>query len=427
MVEDRAAYGALVLPRSGAGILLVANGGGHAVETILVQLGQQVTGAGGTTLRTVNVAPTSPNDPNGTVEFYCVAFLMLGSAIGATVLGRVVGPVHGVRGPRGAPARLGLVLVYAALLSASVTFFADIVLGELVGHFGVLFLTLWLYSAAICLAITGLSALIGLGAIVLILVLICLGNPSSGGPVPRPLLNGFYSGLNPVMPQGAELSAVRAVQYFGGWGAGEGPGVPPLAVQGMLPRCAGRKRAGSASPLPFHPGHAPVRARRLVPAARCHPGRALPLCLRWATAISCRSAGRARASTALSSSLSRPSQVRRSWERVPNISPSTIRPAPVSRTSTARRSARSGRRSAQPRRSRPETSADMVGWLTCSRSASTVTRCGPESSNLASARPCAMLMPGGSATCRISCDNPDNSVPSSPATSMASLLATSLT
>ena len=222
MVEDRSAYGALVLPRSGAGTLLVANGGGHAVETILVQLGQQVARSGRTTLRTVDVAPTSPNDPNGTVEFYCVAFLMLGSAIGATILGRVMGPVHGVRGPRGAPARFGLMAVYAAWLSVVVTFFADVVLGDLVGHFGLLFLTLWLYSAAVSLAITGLSALIGLGAIVLVLVLICLGNPSSGGPVPRPLLNGFYSGLNPVMPQGAALSALRAVQYFGGWGAGEG-------------------------------------------------------------------------------------------------------------------------------------------------------------------------------------------------------------
>jgi hypothetical protein len=219
MVEDRAAYGALVLPRRGAGTLLVANGGGHAVETILVQLGQQMARTARTTLKTVDVAPTSPNNPNGTVEFYCVAFLMLGSAIGATVLGRVVGPVHGVRH---VPARLGLVVVYAAWLSILVTIFADIALGDLVGHFGILFLTLWLYSAAVCLAITGLSALAGLAAIVLILVLICLGNPSSGGPVPRPLLNSFYSGLNPVMPQGAELSALRGILYFGGSGVGEG-------------------------------------------------------------------------------------------------------------------------------------------------------------------------------------------------------------
>ena len=52
----------------------------------------------------------------------------------------------------------------------------------------------------------------------LVLVLIILGNPSSGGPVPRPLLNGFYAGLNPVMPQGAALSVARGVQYFGARG-----------------------------------------------------------------------------------------------------------------------------------------------------------------------------------------------------------------
>jgi hypothetical protein len=213
MVEDRTAYGALLLPPTGPATLLVANGGGHAVATTLMQLGQQAAHARGTTLTTVDLAPTSPNDPNGTVEFYCIAFLFLGGAIGATVLGRVAGPV---RGPRGAFARVGLVLVYAALLSVVVTLFADVAFGDLAGHFGFLFLTLWLYVLAVCLTVTGLSALAGpLASIVLVLVLIILGSPSSGGPVPRPLLNGFYSGLNPVLPQGAGLSALRGVQYFG--------------------------------------------------------------------------------------------------------------------------------------------------------------------------------------------------------------------
>ena len=213
MVEDRTAYGALLLPRTGPAILLVANGGGHAVATTLMQLGQQAARARGTTLTTVDLAPTSPNDPNGTVEFYCIAFLFLGGAFGATALGRVAGPVRGLRG---AFARVGLVVVYAALLSVVVTLFADVALGDLVGHFGFLFLTLWLFAVAVCLAVTGLSALAGpLASIVVVLVLIILGNPSSGGPVPRPLLNGFYSGLNPVLPQGAALSALRGVQYFG--------------------------------------------------------------------------------------------------------------------------------------------------------------------------------------------------------------------
>jgi hypothetical protein len=216
MVHDRTAYGALVLPRTGPATLLVANGGGHAVATMLIQLGQREARARGIALNTVDVAPTSPNDPNGTVEFYCIAFLMLGGAIGATVLGKVGGPVRGLPG---ALARSGREVVYAALLSVVVTFFADIVFGDLVGHFGLLFLTLWLYATAVCLAATGLSALAGpLASIVLVLVLITLGNPSSGGPVPRPLLNSFYSALNPVMPQGAALSALRGVQYFGDQG-----------------------------------------------------------------------------------------------------------------------------------------------------------------------------------------------------------------
>jgi hypothetical protein len=215
MVEDRSVYGALVLPRTGPATLLVANGGGHSVAALLMQVGQQVATSRGTTLSIVDVAPTSPNDPNGTVEFYCIVFLMLGGSIGAMVLGKLMGRVRGLRG---ALARLGLVLVYAAWLSIVVTFFADIVFGDLVGHFGFLFLTLWLFAAAVCLAITGLFALLGRGPILLILVLIALGNPSSGGPVPRPLLNGFYSGLNPVMPQGAALSTLRGVQYFGDQG-----------------------------------------------------------------------------------------------------------------------------------------------------------------------------------------------------------------
>ena len=87
MVEDRAVYGGLVLLRTGRPTLVVAGGGGHAVEAVLVQLGQQ---AGGTALNTVDVAPTSPGDPNGLVEFYCVVFLGIGAAVVATTLARIL-------------------------------------------------------------------------------------------------------------------------------------------------------------------------------------------------------------------------------------------------------------------------------------------------------------------------------------------------
>ena len=267
MVEDRAAYGALVLPRNGPVTLLVANGGGHSVETVLVQLGQQLAQTHRTTLSTVDVAPTSPNDPNGTVEFYCIAFLFLGAAIGATVLGRLAGPV---RGPRGALARLGLVALYTALLGIVVTIFADVVLGDLVGHFWFLFLTLWLFAAAVCLAVTGFSALAGPASIVLILVLISLGNPSSGGPVPRPLAQTRRRLFQPppVLAQDAALSALRGVQYS----ATEGSAwrCCPCLIW-VLPGLARRGAAGTDA-LSFPDGRRPRGARpRPRPVSRPAP------------------------------------------------------------------------------------------------------------------------------------------------------------
>ena len=217
MVEDRAVYGGLVLPRTGQATLVVANGGGHAVDAVLAQLGQQ---AAGTALNTVDVAPTSPGDPNGLVEFYCVVFLGIGAAVGATMLARTLGPVPHLRG---ALKRLELMMMHTALLSASITLVTDVVYGALAGHFWGLFLTLWLYVVAVCLAITGIAELAGpLASIVLIGLFIVFGNTSSGGAVPRPLLDGFFSALNPVLPQGAALSALRGVQYFGDRGLGTG-------------------------------------------------------------------------------------------------------------------------------------------------------------------------------------------------------------
>jgi hypothetical protein len=254
MVEDRAVYGGLVLPRDGRATLVVASGGGHAVEAVLAQLGQR---AAGTALNTVDVAPTSPADPDGSVEFYCVVFLGLGAAAGATILARILGPVPRLRG---ALLRGTQVTVYSALLSAAVTVFADVVYGALAGHFWFLFLTLWLYAAAVCLAITGFAALAGpLPSVVLIGLFIAFGNTSSGGAVPRPLLNGFFAALNPVLPQGAALSALRGVQYFGDRGLGAGLlalaiwAAAGLALLGVAGLRASRRRAAPVAPAALAP------------------------------------------------------------------------------------------------------------------------------------------------------------------------------
>jgi hypothetical protein len=115
------------------------------------------------------------------------------------VLGRLLGPV---RRPRDVFRRLGLAVPYAAFLSAVVT--------------------LWLFVTAVCLAVLGVAALAGIPAsVLLIVVFILFGNTSYSGAVPRPLLNGLYAAVNPVLPHGAAVSALRGVQYFGDRGNGE--------------------------------------------------------------------------------------------------------------------------------------------------------------------------------------------------------------
>ena len=51
---------------------------------------------------------------------------------------------------------------------------------------------------------------------------IVFGNTSSAGAVQRKMLDGFFSALKKVLPQGAALSELRGVHYFGDRGIGTG-------------------------------------------------------------------------------------------------------------------------------------------------------------------------------------------------------------
>ncbi|CAJ64151.1 MULTISPECIES: hypothetical protein [Frankia] len=107
--------------------------GGALRRDALVQVGQRFAAASGTKLTVTDLAPTASTNPNGTIEFYAIVFLAIGSALGATVLGRVLGTVaaltpyspHGgglsvLRGGqyfdgRGIAAGVGCLVVWAAV------------------------------------------------------------------------------------------------------------------------------------------------------------------------------------------------------------------------------------------------------------------------------------------------------------------------
>ncbi|ANI40170.1 hypothetical protein [Mycolicibacterium vaccae] len=225
-VSERAADAALAVDTDGHLTVYVAGGGGRSVAAAAEGVGRAAAERAGLTAVIDDVAPTTPGNPSGTVEFYAVIFVSIGASAGAALLGRLMGVV-------GTPAALALrtmsLTAFSAVLAGAVTVYVGPVLGALTGHPWEVFGALWLYAMAVGGAITGIAAAFGVVAsIVLGLFLVIVGNAAAAGPVGRPLLSGFYSTLTGVVPQGSGVSLLRSICYFGGHGA-----TTPLVTLGI--------------------------------------------------------------------------------------------------------------------------------------------------------------------------------------------------
>ena len=133
------------------------------------------------------------------------------------MFGRLMGTV---RKPPTLALRTVTLAGYSALLAGGVTVYVDVVLGALTGHTWQVFGALWLYAMAVGGAITGVAAAFGtVASMALTLFLVVVGNAAAAGPVGTPLLSGFYSTFNAIVPQGSGVSLLRSVSYFGGNGA----------------------------------------------------------------------------------------------------------------------------------------------------------------------------------------------------------------
>ena len=197
--------------------IYVAGGGGRSVANASETVGRAIATKAGLTPSVEDVAPTSPADPQGTVEFYAVIFLSIGATLGAAVFGLMMGSVR--RLSTLALRTLSLA-AYSALLAGGVTLYVDAVLGALRGHTWQVFGALWLYAMGVAGAVTGVAAAFGTVASALVtLFLVIVGNAAAAGPVGLPLLSGFYTTFNAIVPQGSGVALLRSIEYFGGNGA----------------------------------------------------------------------------------------------------------------------------------------------------------------------------------------------------------------
>jgi hypothetical protein len=216
-VYDRKTDAAFVVGQTGELKIYVAGGGGRSVANASETVGRAIATKAGLTPSVEDVAPTSAADPQGTVEFYAVIFLSIGATMGAAVFGLMMGSVR--RLSTLALRTLSLA-AYSALLAGAVTLYVDAVLGALTTHTWQVFGALWLYAIGVAGAVTGVAAAFGTIASALVtLFLIIVGNAAAAGPVGLPLLSGFYTTFNAIVPQGSGVALLRSVEYFGGNGA----------------------------------------------------------------------------------------------------------------------------------------------------------------------------------------------------------------
>ncbi|EKX63300.1 DUF3533 domain-containing protein [Streptomyces ipomoeae] len=215
-VLTRKADAAFVYNASGTeDTLLVASAGGPSVSQTATQIAQEIEAAQKRQITVKDIRPPNAGDGRGMTSFYLVLGWVIGGYLTATIMGMAAGsrPANRHR----TLIRLGVLVLYAVVSGLAGAAIVGPVFDALSGHFwalaGIGALVVFA-SAATALALQTLLGLLGTGVVILLFVV--LGNPSSGGVYPAPLLPSFWSAIGQALPPGAGTTLVRNTVYFSG-------------------------------------------------------------------------------------------------------------------------------------------------------------------------------------------------------------------
>ncbi|MBB5867162.1 hypothetical protein F4553_000541 [Allocatelliglobosispora scoriae] len=213
-IDDRTAYGAVLVGTTGDQLVVASAAGAPVAEALIAVIGK-VDQAAGRMLQVSDAKPLPPGDQRGLAGFYLIVGWVIGGYLVASALSVSLGARPATR--QRATVRLTALAAYAVasgLGGAAITYGY---VGGLPHHF----LKLWALGTlvvfavgAFTMALQVVSGIIGIGLAVLLFVI--LGNPSAGGAYPAPLLPAFWAAIGPWLPTGAGVSAFRGIIYFGG-------------------------------------------------------------------------------------------------------------------------------------------------------------------------------------------------------------------
>lgn len=201
--------GALVVG-PGRALVVVASAGGEPAKMVIVSALTAVAEQAHLPVTVRDVRPLPPHDPQGISAFFVVFGLVLASFLYAAVL-YALGRSLPLR------VRLGALALYAVLAGLATGLIVDPLLGALTGHFWQVALLTALLALAVSAVTGALAQLLGPpGVGVASLLLIILGNSSSGGPVPYRFLPDGFRQISQFFPSGAAVTGVRHTVYFAG-------------------------------------------------------------------------------------------------------------------------------------------------------------------------------------------------------------------
>ncbi|MBN1320814.1 MAG: hypothetical protein JXA87_08235 [Thermoleophilia bacterium] len=240
-IEERDIAGALVVGL-GQPRILVAGAGGQAASGAISGVFSALAQAFGQPAAVEDVQPLPESDSRGLVPF----FLVLGVSVSAFLFQVLSRERTGRQSLLGS---MGSMLVFALVDGLAAALAVGIVIGF--GSYWPLAGVCVLLALAVTAATAACCRLFGKGGVgVAGLIVILLGNASSGSVIGSAFLPQPFRWLSPVLPAGSALEAVRSVLYFGGAGAGWRVATLALWVAGsfVILACVALRRVRSMRP-----------------------------------------------------------------------------------------------------------------------------------------------------------------------------------
>lgn len=218
-LNDRSVY-AVLSSAPGSLTLATASAGAPAATELVTDVFTQAAQQAGVPLQVTDEVPVSDGDPRGLVPFYLAVGVVLGGYLASTALGISLGTSP--RGLRRAGLRIATLAVHSILLGTIGAVLVGPVLDVFdhdVGTIAVVGALAAFAAGMVAAAVQAWLGLLGTGLVILLLVV--LGNPGSGGIYAPEFLPAFLRGMHRWNVPGLATDLLKSAVYFdwrgGGW------------------------------------------------------------------------------------------------------------------------------------------------------------------------------------------------------------------